>query len=342
MSAIPVSLCVQFYNQERFARAAAEAALAQTYGPLEILFSDDASTDGTWEILQAVARDYRGPHTVRLNRNPTNVGVSVHMDVVLKLMRGAILMYQGGDDLSWPERVGVMAEGFSTGGAGLAGLYSNVRFIDENDVVSETAFEVPSERRLSADGIIAEFLGAHGATFCFRREVHERFGPLGPGLVQEDVALSLRAALIGRIGFLDRPLLYYRRHRGNLTSTGIRFRDPAAYRASVHRWHAQQVALCRHHLRVIGQLAGEAPERAVELARLRDLAEATLANCQIELDLCEKGPYGRASALVRGVAAGLPAKPLLRLLVRSATPGLFLAYLRARDALIPRADKSTD
>ena len=42
-------------NQEQFVREAVEAALAQTYSPLEIILSDDCSDDRSFEIMQEMA-----------------------------------------------------------------------------------------------------------------------------------------------------------------------------------------------------------------------------------------------------------------------------------------------
>ena len=42
-----VTLAVIAYNQERFIREAIEGAFAQTYQPLEIILSDDCSSDRT-------------------------------------------------------------------------------------------------------------------------------------------------------------------------------------------------------------------------------------------------------------------------------------------------------
>ncbi len=64
-----VTFYVITYNQARFVREAVESALAQTYSPIEILLSDDCSTDGTFEIIQETVKGYSGPHTVILNRN---------------------------------------------------------------------------------------------------------------------------------------------------------------------------------------------------------------------------------------------------------------------------------
>jgi len=68
------------YNQADFIRDACEAALAQTYTPLEVILSDDCSSDETFQIMQDVVASYSGPHQVRLNRNDQNLGLIGHVN----------------------------------------------------------------------------------------------------------------------------------------------------------------------------------------------------------------------------------------------------------------------
>jgi glycosyltransferase involved in cell wall biosynthesis len=44
-----VSLCIFTYNQEKYIREAVEGALSQDYPNLEIIISDDNSTDSTYD-----------------------------------------------------------------------------------------------------------------------------------------------------------------------------------------------------------------------------------------------------------------------------------------------------
>ena len=46
-----VTFALFTYNQERYVREAVEGVLAQTYEPLEIIISDDCSTDMTFSII---------------------------------------------------------------------------------------------------------------------------------------------------------------------------------------------------------------------------------------------------------------------------------------------------
>lgn len=64
-----VSFCLMACRQKELIRDAFNAGLAQDYDNLEVIVSDDNSQDGTWEIIQEIARDYQGPHKVLLNHN---------------------------------------------------------------------------------------------------------------------------------------------------------------------------------------------------------------------------------------------------------------------------------
>ena len=54
-----VTISMITYNQERYVRDAVRGALAQTYEPLEIVISDDCSTDSTWDIIRDEVEAYR-------------------------------------------------------------------------------------------------------------------------------------------------------------------------------------------------------------------------------------------------------------------------------------------
>ncbi len=99
------SLCVLCYNQEKYIALSIRAALAQTYEPLEIIISDDASTDRSFEIIKQVIAEYRGPHKVIINRNPTNFNLPRNFQKACSLSSGELIIKADGDDISYPNRV---------------------------------------------------------------------------------------------------------------------------------------------------------------------------------------------------------------------------------------------
>ena len=89
MTGTLVTLVVMAWRQEALLRDTIAAAFAQTYQPLEILLSDDASPDGSFAVMQEMAAAYDGPHRVRLNCNPVNLGLIGHINRVFELAEGA-------------------------------------------------------------------------------------------------------------------------------------------------------------------------------------------------------------------------------------------------------------
>ena len=98
------SLVLLAYNQERYVEEAARSCLAQESEPLQIIFSDDASSDRSHAILQSVAAAYRGPHRLVVRRNETNLGIGAHDNRLVAESCGELLITAAGDDISLPER----------------------------------------------------------------------------------------------------------------------------------------------------------------------------------------------------------------------------------------------
>src|SRR5215208_5561829 len=90
-----VSFALLTYNHEKFIRDAVSAAFAQTYQPLEIIISDDCSTDQTFEIVQEMVLAYTGEHRVVLRRNPENLGadgLGLHVTRVFDSSEGELIV----------------------------------------------------------------------------------------------------------------------------------------------------------------------------------------------------------------------------------------------------------
>ena len=100
----PATLFLFAYNQANTVVAAAMSCLAQVCGPIEIVFSDDASTDETFAKLCQVAEQYKGPHTVRVRRNETNLGIAGHYNQAVAFAGSDLIIVAAGDDLSEPHR----------------------------------------------------------------------------------------------------------------------------------------------------------------------------------------------------------------------------------------------
>lgn len=92
-----VSVIVMSYNQEQFIEQAVSSILMQrTKFPYEILVGDDASTDGTPEILKSLQRKY--PEKIRLFLREHNLGATRNAYELSMRAGGAYIAVCEGDD----------------------------------------------------------------------------------------------------------------------------------------------------------------------------------------------------------------------------------------------------
>jgi glycosyltransferase involved in cell wall biosynthesis len=223
-----LTFAVCSFNQERFIQEAVEAALAQTYSPLEVVLSDDCSKDKTFEIMRGLAQSYSGPHGVVLNRNPTNLGIGRHVNRLVELTRGKLLVVAAGDDISLPERTETIFNLWERAGRRTMVMQTGHIDIDEDGRLSGNSPDVAKsgkalaplreERTPLEDYVRTLQPGMMGCTLAYDPTIFSVFGPLPETLIHEDNAVALRALLMGPLGFSDVPLIKRRIHGNNLFS----------------------------------------------------------------------------------------------------------------------------
>ncbi len=97
-----VSVIMPVFNAERTLRTALRSLLNQSWTNLEILVSDDGSTDATADLVEAfAAQDPR----VRLIRGATNGGPYVARNLALREARGDLVTCHDADDWSHPQKI---------------------------------------------------------------------------------------------------------------------------------------------------------------------------------------------------------------------------------------------
>src|SRR5437763_2680466 len=91
-----VTIGMPVYNGEHFLSDAIESIRGQTFQDIEIVISDNCSTDRTAQICEDYARTDR---RIRYYRNPKNMGAGYNHTRVAELARGEFFKWQSRDDL---------------------------------------------------------------------------------------------------------------------------------------------------------------------------------------------------------------------------------------------------
>lgn len=196
------------YNQEMFVEQALISALSQTYSPLEIIVSDDCSTDKTWDIIAKVVTGYRGPHKVIARRNEKNLGIGAHVDLIGRMAGGDWVILAAGDDVSLNHRV---EEHYR-----LLAMQADSKIFG----ISSAFTEMDSCGRLGRTRQ-ARF----GCASAYHKNLFTLFPPIGRKVVNEDEVLFVRAKLLGDWVHLGNSLVNYRKHESNVWQGSFSFRS---------------------------------------------------------------------------------------------------------------------
>jgi len=232
-SACRTSIVLLAYQQAPTVGAAAESCLVQHGGPYEIVFSDDASKDGTYEELQRVASAYHGPHRVSVRRNPRNLGIGEHYNALVRATEGDLIVTAAGDDVSLPDRVRHLEQAWQRSGRKADLIASHVVDLDHDGRVHGVIRVDDLARWSGIDDWVRGRPYIIGAGHAFTRRMAERFGPLAAGIAYEDQVMVFRAIVAGGAVTVDAPLVRYR--RGGTSGKPV-FADIA----HMHSWSNRQ------------------------------------------------------------------------------------------------------
>ena len=215
-----VTFALFAYNQEKYIREAVEGAFAQTYEPLEIILSDDCSTDRTFEIMEEMAAGYMGPHKIALRRPNQNLGLARGVSEVSKLGNGELIIAAAGDDISTPNRTEVLVATWIKYGKISGSIYSHFIPISEDGSLVTPPSRWPEWRISLSDRqlfMLNDYSGLSGCAHAWTKDIFEIFGPINDHINHEDLIIPLRALLIGSIIFTPKDLVYYRLTHGSIT-----------------------------------------------------------------------------------------------------------------------------
>ena len=208
-----VSVCMATHNGERYVEAQLRSILQQLNRQDEVNVVDDASRDRTCQIIRSFNDD-----RIRLVESEKNRGVLLAFEAAVRMADGDVLFLCDQDDVWYPEKVSTILEAFANW-PDVDLMASDAALIDDNDSLLPGTYY---QNRGKFSGNFwpnlfrCKFLGA---TMAFRGTIRFKFLPF-PAChdVLHDIWIGMRiAATGGKAHFIEKPLVYYRRHSGNVS-----------------------------------------------------------------------------------------------------------------------------
>lgn len=309
-----VSVLVNNHNYARFLEQAVRSALDQDFpaGDFEVIVVDDASTDGSREVLARL-----GPR-VRAIARAVNGGQAAAFNDGFAAARGEIVCLLDSDDWWAPAKLKEVVARFDRE-PGLAMVQHWCQEIGPDGKPFATRFPPLPESYAAEDFLAGRcvFTGTTGLSF--------RAAALKPLLpVPEDLRISADgylyyAALDAPVGNIDKVLAWRRVHAENRYAG--RFHDPA--KLAAHR--AVLAGLDRELARLLAERGLSASAEVVRRARAEEaLEDLFLARYRDDWREAKRlwreslGYYSGARRLAKGASLGLAvASPTLYLALQS-------------------------
>jgi len=207
-----VSVVMPVYNAASTLCQSMESVLGQSHRELELLVVDDGSTDGSWALIEALAR--RDSRVVAIRQ--ANAGVAAARNAGIDAASGDCMAFLDSDDWWHPRKLEIQLAGMRAAGA-LASYTAYQRVDPDGRALSMVR---PPARVDHAAMLRSNRIG--NLTGLYDRRLGDpRFARVG----HEDYVFWLqvvrRAGMAIRAGF-DEPLAFYRVHPGSLSADKLR------------------------------------------------------------------------------------------------------------------------
>ncbi|MBV8071358.1 MAG: glycosyltransferase [Acidobacteriaceae bacterium] len=212
-----VSVCIPTYNHQKYIRECLTSILDQDYKNLEVVITDDCSTDRTVDEIEPFLS-----RSVHLLRHDRNYGPSVAANNSIRNSGGEFVCYFNSDDAFLPSKVCKQRKVFDEHPE-VAAVFSFVDYMDEDGKAIPGPGQSWSKGNQSRESWLrlffykGNFLSA--PTVMMRRSVLEEVGLFDHRLIQvQDFDLWIRLCLKADIYVIEEPLVRYRirANAGNL------------------------------------------------------------------------------------------------------------------------------
>ena len=303
-----LSIGLAVYNGERHLAQAIDSLLAQDVGDLELIISDNASTDAT----EAICREYAAADPrIRYSRNAENIGAAANYNRVFELSTGRYFMW-GSDDDIWDPRFASACIAKLEDSPRAVQCTSRIALIGEDGEPVSDAYEP-----LDTEGMPVE---ARAHELVSRIRWYEIYSVFRPSILRDtslfraefggDVCLLMELTLLGEFVTVPQTLLSYRLQDTPKTADELVVEIGSDRASEVAPATAAWTGLARALLGVVAA----ADLDSATISRIREDIASTLSleNREWRTILLDEAGYNESELLRRG-AMGSTIREVLRL-----------------------------
>lgn len=206
-----ISVCLATYNGETYIREQVNSILDQLAPGDELIISDDASSDRTLEIV----RSYNDSR-IKVFNNALAKGVNGNFENAMRYAKGDYIFLADQDDVWLPGKVSSCLDELKH-----CDLVLHDAAIVNKDLTPQNK-TLLSELKIK-EGFVHNFIKNRftGCCMAFNRSVLSYVSPVPVNsYFLHDNWIGLMVSLKGKISFINRPLILFRRHESNNSTAG--------------------------------------------------------------------------------------------------------------------------
>lgn len=297
MSCPKFSVIVTCYNLENYIGEAIYSVINQDYdGEMEIIVVNDASTDHSIDVINAIIQENKGKVIIKLIDLKCNLGVSGATSEGIKSASGEWILFADGDDIQMPDRVstcskyieqfpqirmitmsyeGVNAEKQHTHFGGY------VMGTSWEDCPERLLLDSPTDRMSSMTyEDTSKKLVVYGGCMCIHRSIADTWG----GIVDQtedvprfyqDPILEVRSTLSAPVLGVRKIAIMYRSHASNLFNSTRVYGDGVKGCADTELWDCGRAQMMMNtYERMIHEML-----RALKEPHLTDCPPSSILRC---------------------------------------------------------------
>jgi glycosyltransferase involved in cell wall biosynthesis len=213
-----ISVLVPTYNHAPFVRETLDSILAQDHPDFRVVVADDASPDGTADIVEAHAG---GDPRVRLLRAERNLGLAGNFNRLLGAIEGEYFAWLGGDDVMLPGKLSRQVAALEARPDAAGCVHDADVFVTESGQSLGRFSEVYNGRRGVPDRTVADWFRPFDfvlpSTMMVRTAARPEADYDERLRYANETVFDIETFRNGPCIGLDEVLVRYRRHEGNIT-----------------------------------------------------------------------------------------------------------------------------
>lgn len=212
-----IDILMATYNGEKYLKEQLDSILNQTYKDFRLLISDDASKDSTIKILEEYAKK---DNRIVLFKQKENLGIIRNFEFLMKNVKSEFFMFSDQDDIWNEAKIEKSLNKIEETNSDL--VYADLEVVDEKmNTLSNSYWKLKEfEHKIyKHNNFESLYLNNYitGSTMIIRKKMLDKILPIfyESKYILHDYWVALVVSKLGKISYIDEPLVKYRQHKNN-------------------------------------------------------------------------------------------------------------------------------